>query len=105
MLRTLEAEKTAALQQGGFAAAPYGGPQYGGPQYGGQYSAGQYGGAVMASGPTYGLQSFLVLGDSGFGLRLAEPEPASASSFDAQRGQLFDPVSADGPPRGHARRG
>lgn len=68
-LRTLEEEK-ARLE----------GSLFGGGGYG-----------VVASGPTYGLQRSPVIGDQGYGLRLVDPGPPTAS-FESQRGQLGLPL-------------
>jgi septal ring factor EnvC (AmiA/AmiB activator) len=50
--------------------------------------------AIVASGPTYGLQRGSVIGDSGYGLRLVGPGPSLSSSFESQRGQLLIPLRA-----------
>ena len=76
-LRTLEAEKE-RLSQGGFA---------------GLFATGTPG-AVVASGPTYGLSRSPVVSDDGYGIRVVGGDPAPSVGFESQRGQSMIPLLA-----------
>ncbi len=85
-LRSLEEEKT-RLEGSLYGGSGYGGGGYGGGGYGG----GGYG-AIVASGPTYGLQQSPIVSGSSYGLRVVEPGPSTTASFESQRGQLMLPL-------------